>query len=60
MTPEQFDREKSYQAALAVARAMHTQGIIDDGDMSKLEAHFCRKFCPLIGAFQGAFQGANP
>jgi hypothetical protein len=60
MTKEQFDREKTYQAALAVARAMHTQGIIDDGDMSKLEAHFCRKFCPLIGAFQGAFQGANP
>jgi hypothetical protein len=54
MTKEQFDREKTYQAALAVARAMLTQGLIDDGDMSKLEAHFCRKFCPLIGAFQGA------
>ena len=50
MTKEQFDREKTYQAALAVARAMRTQGIIDDGDLSKLERAFCRKFCPLSGA----------
>ena len=43
-----------YQAALAVARAMHRQGVIDDGDLAKLEAHFRVKFCPFIGAFQGA------
>ena len=54
MTSEQFDREKSYQAALAIARAMHRQGIIDDGDLDKLEAAFRVKFCPTIGAFQVA------
>jgi len=54
MTTEQFSREKTYQAALAVACAMHQQGVIDDGDLDKLEAHFRRKFCPFIGAFQGA------
>jgi len=60
MTAEQFSREKTYQAALAIARAMLTQGVIDDGDLDKMEAHFRRKFCPFIGAFQGNFQGANP
>jgi len=54
MTSEQFDREKNYQAALAIARAMHRQGVIDDGDLDKLEAHFRVKFCPSVGAFQGA------
>jgi hypothetical protein len=54
MTREQFDREKTYQAALAIARAMHRQGLIDDGDLDKMEAHFRCKFCPFIGAFQGA------
>ena len=54
MTAEQFSREKTYQAALAVARAMLSQGMIDDGDLDKLEAAFRIKFCPFIGAFQGA------
>lgn len=54
MTQKQFDREKTYQAALAIARAMLQQGIIDDGDMDKMEAGFRIKFCPFIGAFQGA------
>ena len=54
MTSEQFDREKTYQAALAVAQAMHRQGIVDDGDLDKMERVFRRKFCPFIGAFQGA------
>jgi len=54
MTKEQFNREKTYQATLAIARAMQSQGIIDDGDLDKLEAVFRIKFCPFIGAFQGA------
>jgi len=54
MTEEQFSREKTYQAALAIARAMLAQGLIDDGDLDKMEAHFRIKFCPSIGAFQGA------
>jgi uncharacterized membrane protein len=51
MTPEQFDREKKYQAALAIARSMLRQGIIDDDDFNKTEEHLRRKFCPFIGAY---------
>ena len=32
MTKEQFDREKKYQAALAVAREMLQKGIINEAD----------------------------
>ncbi len=51
MTPEQFDREKKYQAALAVARSMLRQGIINDDDFTKTEAILREKFCPFIGAY---------
>ncbi len=54
MTQEQFEREKAYQAALAVARAMLRQGVIGAGDFDKMEAAFRIKFCPFIGAFVGA------
>jgi hypothetical protein len=54
MTEEQFSHEKTYQAALAIARAMHQQGIIDDGDLDKIERVLRIRFCPFIGAFQGA------
>ncbi len=52
MTQEQFDREKKYQAALAVARSLLREGIIDDDDFTKVEDVLRRKFCPLIGAFR--------
>ncbi len=51
MTPEQFDREKKYQAALAVARSMLRQGIINDDDFDKTEAILRRKFCPFMGNY---------
>ena len=51
MTSEQFNREKNYQAALAIARAMRKRGIIDDGDLDKIEAIMRLKFCPAIGGF---------
>ena len=53
MTPEQFDREKNYQAALALARAMLKQGVISTGDFTRIEAYFGMKFCPSIGGFLG-------
>jgi uncharacterized membrane protein len=52
MTPEQFDREKKYQAALAVARAMLKKGVIDEDDYTKTEKVLRVKFCPFIGVFQ--------
>jgi len=51
MTPEQFDREASYQAALAIARAMLKQGIIEADDFNKIEGFFRDKFCPPVGLF---------
>ncbi len=51
LTPEQFDREKKYQAALAVARSMLRQGIINDDDYTKTEAILRRKFSPFIGSY---------
>ena len=53
MTPEQFDREKKYQAALAIARAMLKMGVIDAADFNKTEAILHEKFSPSIGAFKG-------
>ena len=52
MTKEQFDREKKYQAALAVARAMLKKGIITEDDYAKTERVLRIKFCPFIGSFQ--------
>jgi len=53
MTSEQFDREKTYQAALAMARAMLDQGIISADDYIQMEAIFRLKFSPCIGVFEG-------
>jgi len=53
MTTEQFDREKNYLAAVAVARAMLKQRIIDDDDFDKMEVVFRMKFSPPIGVFRG-------
>jgi len=52
MTPEQFEREKKYQAALAIARALLKQRIITEVDYAKTEEVLRMKFCPFIGAFQ--------
>ncbi len=51
MTPEQFDREKKYQAALAVARTMLRQGIINDDDFNKTEAILREKFSADRGLY---------
>lgn len=51
MTKEQFDREKKYQAALAVARDMLRQGVIDESDYIITEEIMRKKFHPVIGSF---------
>ena len=51
MTKEQFDREKKYQAAVAVARSMHSHGVIDEEDFRKIEARLTAKFQPVFGGF---------
>ena len=51
MTKEQFDREKKYQAALAVARSMLRQKVIDAEDFLRIEARLKEKFNPVLGGF---------
>ena len=49
VTKEQFDREKNYGAAVAVARAMLNKGIITQEEYSRIEAVFAQKYQPVIG-----------
>lgn len=51
MTREQFDREKKYQAALAVARSMLRENVIDREDFLRIEARLREKFRPVLGGF---------
>ena len=51
MTKEQFEREKKYQAALAVARSMLWQGVINEADLRRIEARLKEKFKPVLGGF---------
>lgn len=49
MTKEQFEREKRYQASLAVARFMLEQGIINQVDFEQIECKLRVKFQPVLG-----------
>ena len=49
MTQEQFDREKHYGAAMAVARAMLSKGIITQEEYSRIDTMFTEKYRPIIG-----------
>lgn len=51
MTAEQFEREKKYQAAVAVARSMLERGVIDEQDFLRVEEKMREKFRPVLGGF---------
>lgn len=51
MRADQFEREKKYQAALAVARAMLEKGVIDEADFLRIEDRLRDKFRPVLGGF---------
>ena len=51
MTAEQFEREKKYQAAVAVARSMLKKGVIDEQDFLRVEEKMREKFRPVLGGF---------
>ena len=51
MTKGQFEREKKYQAALAVARSMLRENVIDREDFLRIEARLREKFRPVLGGF---------
>ena len=51
MTREQCEREKKYQAALAVAREMLKKEVINEEDFLRIEAKLRGKFQPILGGF---------
>ena len=50
MTNEQFDREKNYGVAMALARAMLSKGLITEKDYRKIDTIYKAKYRPVIGA----------
>jgi hypothetical protein len=52
MSKEQFDRERLYQATLAVARTMLARGIITEDDYCKFDTILLAKYRPILGSLQ--------
>lgn len=55
MSKEQFEREKHYGAAMALARAMLLDGIITGDDYKLIDTKFTEKYRPLIGTLPPVF-----
>lgn len=49
MNREHFEREKKYQAAVAVARSMLARGVINETDFLRIEERLKEKFKPVLG-----------
>lgn len=49
MTPVQFEQETRFNAALAVAKSLLSQGLIDAQEYEKIREMFVQKYRPLIG-----------
>lgn len=50
MTKDQFEREMNYRVALALAKSMLRQGIINDADFNTIDTILAEKFRPVFGA----------
>ena len=50
MTPEQFEREKNYRVALAIAKTMLAQRLISDLDYKKIDSILLDKYHPPLGS----------
>lgn len=46
-TKAQFDRETGYQAAMALAREMLKNGLIDEVDYRVISTSFAKEFLPI-------------
>lgn len=49
MTPEQFEREKAYQATTSIARSMLQKGIITKREFRKIIRMMVEKYHPPLG-----------
>lgn len=50
MTTEQFDREASYRAALAIVKDWQRKKLITEKEYARIDTMFARKFSPIWGA----------
>ncbi len=48
MTHEQFERERLYRTAVALAKSMLRQGIIEPYDFDKIDSLLMAEFRPII------------
>lgn len=48
MTSEQFDREKKYRAAIALAKKMLDDDVISLAEYKKIKDHFIKIFQPVM------------
>ena len=50
MSKEQFERERLYQATLAVARMMRQKGLITEDEFAIIDTKMRKKYRPLLGS----------
>ncbi len=49
MSKEMFERERLYQATIAVARAMHQKGLLTEGELAIIDTKMREKYRPCLG-----------
>jgi hypothetical protein len=49
MSRQQFEGEKNYRAALAIAKALLKKGLIDTSEYEYMNIQLVQKFRPVIG-----------
>jgi hypothetical protein len=52
MTAEQFNREKSYCAAISIAKALLSKGLITEKEYGKIDTILIGKYRPIIGGLR--------
>jgi len=52
LSHEQFEREKNYRMALAIAKGMLSQGLISEKEYGKIDTMLIAKYHPIIGDYQ--------
>lgn len=49
MNKEQFERERLYQATIAIARTMLRRGLITEKELTVIDTKMREKYKPLLG-----------
>ena len=49
MTASQFERERLYQATIAVARSMFRNGLLTEDEFTIIDTKMREKYKPLLG-----------